>query len=74
MPCSGFLAASRGYGVPGPGVVTSLRPPAWPDATDPPPAGARCSRCGGWSMVERGDAAPVRLALRVLRSGPAPGG
>ena len=24
-----------------------LRPPAWPDATDNPPAGARCSRCGG---------------------------
>jgi hypothetical protein len=27
MPCSGFLAASRGH-VPGPGVVTPLRPMA----------------------------------------------
>ena len=24
-----------------------LRPPAWPDTADPPPADAQCSRCGG---------------------------
>ena len=47
-----------------------LRPPAWPAATDPPPADARCSRCGGsawWS-----EATPPRFGWRCCCCTPAP--
>ena len=49
----------------------SLRPPAWPDATDPPPADALVT-LRRFGMVDRGGIAPVRMALLLLHPRPRP--
>ena len=71
VPCSGFLAASRGRFPAGYGDAAA---PAGMARWDGPAASQGSVFALRWrGMVVRGDAAPVRVALRLLRPGASPG-